>query len=562
MRWRSLTLGLCAALPACGPQAGPGDPAAVLATVSRRPVTALDLEEYEQTLPAYLRSKKEGTAAHGEHLRSLVDRELILGEAGRRGLDRHPDVESTLSAMVDERAAGELARTLVEARLSVTEEELLSFYEEESLGWQVWPAHILSATEEEAREVIRLLSEGADFGELARERSLAGDADKGGDLQAFFGASDAVPTLRDGAFHLEEGQVSEPIRTFEGYEVVKVLRKRRLPYEQLRQEIYQRLMTRKGWERRSAVLDSLKEARGLSLHRHLLQAVFDGLHGRTVDPGQEQAPLIEYEGGAVTVLVAMEGLRDLDEEALPPDTAAVVRALEERLIPDSLLVLEARARGLTEGPGMVEWREKERLGLMAARLRRDVVKGRAEVTEEEVRDHYDRNLKSYTSLPGFIRMTEVLLDTRAQADSILARARAGEGLEVLAARHSVRPGMKPVGGHTFGDSGKVTIRPLYKSPYRTVLGDRNTEDVGVLQGPLEVQERYSVFRLDQPFEKEAVPFWRMRRRIAGQILRRREAVLFESFLDSLRRVHAAEVVINEEALSDYAARQSQSLDPP
>ena len=561
MRWRSLTLGLCAALPACGPQAGPGDPAAVLATVSGRPITALDLEEYERTLPSYLRSKEEGAASHGEHLRSLVDRELVLGEAGRRGLDRHPDVESALSAMVDERAAEELAGRLVEARLSVTEEELRTFYEEESLGWQVWPAHILSATEEEAREVIRLLSEGADFGGLARERSLAGDADKGGDLQAFFGASDAVPTLREGAFHLEEGQVSEPIRTFEGYEVVKVLRKRRLPYGELRQEIYQRLMTRKGWERRTAIIDSLKKARGLRLHRQLVPAVFDGLHGREVDPSLEQAPLIEYEGGVVTVLDAMEGLRDLDKDALPPDTAAVVRALEERLIPDSLLVLEARARGLTDGPGMVEWREMERRGLMAARLRSDVVKGRAEVTEEEVRDHYERNLESYTSLPGFIRMTEVLLDTRAQADSILARARAGEGLEVLAARHSVRPGMKPVGGHTFGDSGRVTILPLYKSPYRTVFGDRNTEDVGVLQGPLEVQGRYSVFRLDQPFEKEAVPFWRLRRRIAGQILRRREAVLFESFLDSLRRAHAPEVVIREEALSRYVAAR-QSLDPP
>ena len=561
MRWRSLTLGLCAAFPACAPQAGPGDPAAVLATVSGRSITALDLEEYERTLPAYLRSKKDGAAAHAEHLGSLVDRELVLDEASRRGLDRHPDLESTLSAMVDERAAGELARELVDARLSITEEELRSFYEEESLGWQIWPAHILSATEEDARKVIRQLSEGADFGGLARERSLAGDADKGGDLQAFFGASDAVPSLREGAFHLEEGQVSEPIRTFEGYEVVKVLRKRRRPYEELRQEIYQRLMTRKGWERRAALIDSLRKARGLRFHRHLVQAVFDGLHGRGVDPVQEQAPLIEYEGGAVTVLGAMEGLRDLDENALPPDTAAVVRALEERMIPDSLLVLEARARGLPEGPGLVEWREKERLGLMAARLRRDVVKGRAEVSEEEVRDHYERNLESYTSLPGFIRMTEVLLDTRAQADSILARARAGERLEALAARHSVRPGMEPVGGHTFGDSGKVTITPLYKSPYRTAFGDRNTEDVGVLQGPLEIQERYSVFRLDQPFEKEPVPFWRMRRRIRGQILRRREAVLFESFLDSLHRVHAAEVVIREEALSGYAAAR-QSLDPP
>ncbi len=553
MLWRSIAVGLCAVLPACAPQAGPGDPAAVLATVDGRAITALDLDEYERTLPDYLRSKKEDVAAHRAHLQSLVDRELVLGEAGRRGLDRLPDLERTLSAMVDERAAGELSRELVDARVSVTEEELRAFYEEQSLGWEIWPAHILSAREEEAREIIRLLSEGAGFSGLARERSLAGDAGKGGDLQAFFGPSDAVPSLREGAFHLEEGQVSEPIRTFEGYEVVKVLRKRRLPFEQLRLEIFQRLVTRKGWERRTAVIDSLKEARGVRYHHRLVQTVLDGLHGRGIDPAQEQAPLIEYEGGAITVLDALEGLRDLERNAAPPDSAAVLWALDVRILPDALLVLEARARGWPERPGLVEWRERERLALMAARLRQDVVEGRVEVTEEEVKAHYEQNLESYTSLPGFIHMTEVLCETRALADSILARARSGERLEVLAALHSVRPGMKPVGGHTFGDSGRVTIQPLYQSPYRTVFGDRNTEDVGLLQGPLEVQERYSVFRLDQPFEKEAVPFWRIRRRIGGQIRRGREAAIFETFLDSLRRVHAPEVQIREEALSGYAA---------
>ena len=562
MWWRSFAVGLCAALPACGPQTGPpGEPAAVLATVSGRAITALDLEEYEGSLPAYLRSKKQGAAAHRAHLQSLVDRELVLGEAGRRGLDRLPELERTLSAMVDERAAGELSRELIDARISVTEEELRAFYEEQSLGWQIWPAHILSTTEAEARQIIRLLSEGADFSELARERSLAGDADKGGDLQAFFGSSDAVPSLREGAFHLEEGQVSEPIRTFEGYEVVKVLRKRRLPFQQLRQDIFQRLAARKGWERRTAVIDSLEKERGLRFHRHLVRAVLDGLHGRGIDPARERTPLVEYEGGAITVLDAVQGLRDLERSAVPPDSAAVVWALEVRILPDTLLVLEARARGRPERPDLVEWRERERLRLMADRVRRDVVQARAEVTAEEVRDHYERNLESYRSLPGIIHMTEVLCDTRDLADSILARARAGEPLEVLAARHSVRPGMKPVGGHAFGDSGKVTIEPLYQSPYRTAFGDRNTEDVGKLQGPLEVQERYSVFRLDQPFEKEAVPFWRLRGRIGAQIRRGREAVLFETFLDSLRRVHAREVEVSEAALSGYAAAR-QDRDSP
>ena len=288
---------LCAGLAACGPQAGPGDAPEVLATVAGHAITTLDLEDYERDLPDYLRSKKKGAPAHGAHLQSLVDRELVLGEAGRRGLDRLPELERTLSAMVDERAAGQLSRELIESRISVTEQELRDFYEEQSLGWQIWPAHILSATEEEAREISRLVSEGADFHALARERSLAGDAHRGGDLGAFFGPSDAVLSLREGVFHLEEGQVSDPIPTYEGYEVVTVLQKRRLSFEQLRQEIFQRLVHRKAWERRADVLDSLREARGLRYHRHRAQAVLDGLHGRQIDPARGRRCSSSTKGG-------------------------------------------------------------------------------------------------------------------------------------------------------------------------------------------------------------------------------------------------------------------------
>ena len=75
----------------------------------------------------------------------------------------------------------------------------------------------------------------------------------------------------------------------------------------------------------------------------------------------------------------------------------------------------------------------------------------------------------------------------------------------------------------------------------------------MLQGPLEVQDKYSVFRLDQPVELTAVSFRQVRRPIRVNIRQRREGVLFNAFLDSLRRVYANQVQISEEALSRYAA---------
>ena len=553
MFWRFFVCGLLLAVAGCEPESGPATPETVLATVAEKAITVLDLDRYEQELPDYLRSKKEGVAAHRAHLQSLVDKELVLRESRKRGLEQLPDLKHKLSKMVNKRLSEELSREIVDAQLTITEEELRASYEEQSLGWEIWPAHILSAREEDAREIIRLLNAGASFSELARERSLADDADKGGNLGAFFGQSGAVSSLRDGTFHLEEGQISEPIRTIDGYEVVKVLKKQRIPFEQLRTDIAKQLSQRKWRSRREAVIDSLKKAHELRYHRDRIRAVLDGLHGRGLDQAQAQEPLIEYRGSAIKVGDFVQGLLAVEKGALPPDSAAVCHVLELWILPDSLLALEARAQGRHQRADIVEWKEKKLQKLLASQLRLDEVEGRVEVTDAEVRAYYEKYLDTYKSLPGVIEMTEVLVDTRTEAEEILARVRSGERLEELAIRHSVRPSMKPVGGHTFADSGRVTIESLYQSPYRTFFGDSNSKDVGVLQGPMEVQEKYSVFRLDQPYEMALLPFKQVQRPIRADIRKRREGVLFNAFLDSLRRAEADQVQIREEALFRYAA---------
>ena len=550
MSWRFFVCSISLAIAGCASENEPATPETVLATVAGETITAMDLRRYEQALPDYLRSKKEGVAARGENLRTLVDKELMLREAYKRGLDQLPGLAHTLSDMVNKRLAEELSREWIDARLKVTEEELRAAYEEHLLGWEIWPAHILSATEKDARTIIRQLEAGANFSELAHQHSLAADADKGGNLGAFFDQAGAVPSLRDGTFHLEEGQVSEPIRTIDGYEVVKVLKKRRIPFEKLRADIAEQVGQRKWAQRRQVVIDSLKEVRGLRYHRDRIHAVLAALHGRALD--QPHAPLIEYEGGRIGVGDVVQRLRSLKKGALPPDSAAAVLAVERWILPDSLLALEARMQGRHLWPAMAAWAEGQKQALLVSQLRLDAVAGKVSATEAEVRDYYEQHLETYRSLPGVIEMTEVLVDTRAEAEDILARARSGERLAELAQRHSVRPSMKPVGGHTFADSGRVTIEALYQSPYRTFFGDSNSKDVGVLQGPMEVQEKYSVFCLDQPYGMALLPFKQVQRPIRVRIRKRREGVLFNAFLDSLRQAYAGEIHISEDALARYA----------
>jgi parvulin-like peptidyl-prolyl isomerase len=81
---------------------------------------------------------------------------------------------------------------------------------------------IVVKTREEALDVLRQLRSGADFGELAAERSIAPEADVGGDLGTVT-ADDLQPELSEVCFSLPVGQLSREVETPFGFHVIQVL---------------------------------------------------------------------------------------------------------------------------------------------------------------------------------------------------------------------------------------------------------------------------------------------------------------------------------------------------
>lgn len=83
-------------------------------------------------------------------------------------------------------------------------------------------SHILVDTEEEAKDIITQLADGADFAALAKEHSKdPGTAANGGDL-GYQRSEVFVDEFKDAIEHLEVGKISEPVKTKHGYHVIKV----------------------------------------------------------------------------------------------------------------------------------------------------------------------------------------------------------------------------------------------------------------------------------------------------------------------------------------------------
>lgn len=134
-------------------------------------------------------------------------------------------------------------RKLVEKDLRVTEETLREEFAR-TYGERVQVAHI-QIDQHDSRTlntVVDLLNHGADFGDIARQYSVnAETAARGGEMEPFtFNDPNIPPALREAAFSLKEGGVSNPVLAGQYFHILKLLR--RIPttgarFEDVRDEI-------------------------------------------------------------------------------------------------------------------------------------------------------------------------------------------------------------------------------------------------------------------------------------------------------------------------------------
>jgi peptidyl-prolyl cis-trans isomerase C len=118
-----------------------------------------------------------------------------------------------------------LAGEVIDALSSdaVAEDALKAAYEAQytdaDLGKEYNAAHILVETRDEATALVEQLSNGADFAELAKEKSTGPSGPNGGDL-GWFGTGAMVAPFEEAVVALSVGEISQPVETQFGWHVI------------------------------------------------------------------------------------------------------------------------------------------------------------------------------------------------------------------------------------------------------------------------------------------------------------------------------------------------------
>ena len=171
----------------------------------------------------------------------LIERHLLAQVASKDAIGDSDDYKRRLAAY----QAKALRDSYLAQKISpsVTEEEIKAAYDKESAKVKqterVRARHILVATEKEANDIEAKLLKGDKFEDLAKQYSLDGSKDYGGDL-GYFTAPEMVKEFSDAAFALKTGETSQPVKTDYGWHIIRMDDRKMgaaQPYDQVKNAI-------------------------------------------------------------------------------------------------------------------------------------------------------------------------------------------------------------------------------------------------------------------------------------------------------------------------------------
>ena len=372
-------------------------------------------------------------------------------------------------------------------------------------------AHILLDSRARADSIYAEIKAGqATFEDMARNHSLdEATAADGGWFDSYYAFDRVSDRVYERVFSLDVGEVSQPFRTPQGWEIAKVVDKKLVPFEKYRTVIQRATFLEKIENLRSEHIDKLvveSRLRPVGEQVRRFVAAWNEQPGAPqLTPEEWAAPLYEYEGGVITVQQGSYLLHNTQLGRAQIDSALLDDRIRRRGAPDLLLGLAAERGGYGERPEVQEKVEAEKERLLLQGLWEELLENALAVSEEEARAHYEAHPEMYWA-PEEIVVQEIMVADESLAQELMEQIRNGTDMGALATKHSIRRDADENGG-------LYALRAFEKVVYKELMDAAIAAPERELQGPIELASPLpSSLRDPRPLERAFSIFKVLQRR--------------------------------------------------
>jgi len=419
------------------------------------------------------------------------------------------------------------------------------------LGQKVRFREIVVQCRSEAEQIYTDIMNGQDFEILAREKSINKYSKDGGDVGFIaFNSQEFSEEVKKTIFELEDNQISEMLKSLEGYAIFKAIERKALTDQEkeLQKESLLQSLAYAEWQRLGDELRS--QARIKILSNNILKIL------KTKD----------FREAAQIELISIDGLiiklRDILNTFLTHDFFDIHRCgqfldhdllntLIEKKILHVLMVGEARRMGVDSVPEIKNTIKRYEEWQIASKYIQEVVLKDVTCTEKEIKKFYEGNKNNplYKNIKESARVRRIMVEQECIAKKILEQLKKGADFSEMAQKYSVLIN-HPIGGDLgylergcSNEKIKITMRkkydktrtlPLEEEEERVIFSLSKGEVSDIIKVSVGNYLFYSIIKVEDKIEKGANTYNEIKAFLKNELLKKKVEEKYNDFITQIK----------------------------
>jgi parvulin-like peptidyl-prolyl isomerase len=381
------------------------------------------------------------------------------------------------------------------AKISVTEKEIREAFQK--VNESIAASHLYAPTLDEAENLSKLLEIGVGWDNLAEQVFTDTTLRNNGGYLGYFTWGDMDPAFEEAAYSLKVGEISKPIKTSQGYSIIRVEDRISHPllteyeFQTKKNKLERVLRIKKKPEDEEKYLKGIFDESKYSLNQKSIDNIIAYFRLSDINKAENS-----YKSNPEEVCVTYDG-RKLSEQfildqiiQLPYyhqnriNSQEALKQTVKGIVMQTLLYSEAINKGYDKNLMVVETANKLKMQNFLKYKMLQILSD-VNVSDSLLYVYYKNNLESFKS-PNEISLQEIIVADKPLSESIINMLKEGIDFGKLAAEYSLRDFSKK-------NNGVIDYAPVSKFGY--LKSNFWQAEIGEIIGPLELQDAYGIFKV-------------------------------------------------------------------
>ncbi len=521
----------------------------IVATVGN---TQIPYKEFTDRYEDYLiyTGVQDNKRARYAVLNNMINEILLRQYDDNSKVYNNPEYKKEVTSAWKETVLSFLKDREVYAKITVTDQEMRTAYKRSKIKLAV--RHLYASTENEAEDLYKLAKMGVSFKELAKQVFTDTALRNNGGYLGYITYGQTDPDFENAAYSLKLGEVSRPVKTAEGYSIIKVEDRIEDPftteneYLNLKRKLERGLKIDKKGPYEKAYLEKVFDTSKVKFNDRALEVVFADLkktEGNDVESNNLSQEDLQY---CAQYKDRKYGEKEIENKILETpeyrrnlvtDEKHLRLAVLGLLMQDVLLDI-AKEKGYDTTSYVTET-FNNLANYVYLSYKKNEVLALVPVADSEITRYYKQNIAYYTN-EREMNVQEIVVESDSLASALKRKIEHGVDFGSLATKYSLRK-------WSAKNKGIMGLSPV--SNFGEMKDTLWNSVPGIVVGPLKFDKYYGIFRVLDKKEGQPIDISVVRPEVVKAIQNEKGFPYMKKRLESLTKLTT--IKVNDDLVKNY-----------